>query len=62
MQAKSSVEEAVCQRCGETYIRAVVHLRTVLELGKVRESERVAKLVELEGLTQSGAESWLRKV
>ena len=60
MQEKSSAEEAVCQRCAETYIRAVVRLRTVFELGKVRESERVAKLVKLEGLTPSAAESWLK--
>ena len=53
-------EEVVCQRCGENYRRAAVQLRSVVELGKVQESERAEKLAELEGITPEAAEAWLR--
>jgi hypothetical protein len=60
MQSETKAEQAVCLHCSETYVRAVVGLRTVAQLKKVPETERAEKLVELEGITREHAEAWLK--
>jgi hypothetical protein len=61
MQSETKAEQAVCLHCSETYVRAVVGLRTVAQLKKVPETERAEKLVELEGITREHAEAWLKR-
>lgn len=53
-------EPAVCLRCSETYLRAAVHLRSVMQLNKIPASKRVAALMALEGLDSATAEAWLK--
>jgi len=60
MQAEPKSEQIVCLRCSETYLRASVQLRTVLQLTKIAEAERVRKLMDLEGISRSAAEAWLK--
>ena len=60
MQTESKVEQTVCVRCSETYVRATVRLLTVMQLGKVPETERAVKLVALEGISREDAEAWLK--
>lgn len=60
MHEEMNADEALCLRCGETYLRAAVHLRTVMELGKLPAQERGAKLVELERVEPNVADAWLR--
>jgi len=53
-------ENVVCLRCGEAYLRAKVHLQTVMALGRAPASERAAMLIALEGVTSDAAEAWLQ--
>ena len=53
-------EITTCLRCGESYNRAPVHLRTVMQLGRTPIESRAVVLMELENISEIDATAWLR--
>ena len=53
-------EITTCLRCGESYNRRPVHLRTVMRLGQTPRERHAAVLMELEKVSEIDATAWLR--